>query len=79
MESIENPINDHVFEAPWQVFLVESSSLLAPGNTCGVHTVFDEACSIFYVASDLEITCLVVGMKDVSLIATDRVEGETKE
>ena len=86
MESIEDSIDDHedsiddhVFEASWQVFVVESSSFLAPGNTCGVHTVFDEACSIFYVASDLEITHLVVGMKDVPLIATGRVEDETKE
>jgi hypothetical protein len=79
IEVVETTNNDPSFKAGWQASIITTMQSLAPGNTCGVSCVFDEACSIFYVGSDLEITGLAVGLKDVPLVATDHAENETRE
>lgn len=75
----DDPNDDPSFKDGWQVSIITAMLSLAPGNTCGVSCVFNEACSIFYVGSDLEITGLSVGLKDIPLVATDHAENETRE
>jgi hypothetical protein len=79
IEVVETTNDDPSFKEGWQVSAITTITSLAPGNTRDVSCVFNEACSIFYVTSDLEITGLVVGLKDVPLVATDHAENETRE
>jgi hypothetical protein len=79
IEVTEAPVDDPRFKEGWDVFMIEGASPSAPGETRNISLMIDKACAIFFVASDFEVLSLLVGKHVVSLVASDRVEGSTRE
>lgn len=68
-------VGDLEFEDGWQIRSIETDLRMTPGAVVSVQATFSARRSIFRVMSAMELLGLVVGEKEVVVVALDGIDG----